>query len=495
MDLFKRKSHQEEEKKQSFTARFFQQETEKEKPKEADDIIKDDFIKGSACGPEGCSLIIESMQAGVEANYFWVLNFLKTKNVFGLSYKNVYKIRDTYTAGEASSLWGSQEQRKGIQQDKVSQYMATIGKMIKDTFQVIRELRIIDERLEYYDGYNKGHSDAATALKGTWIDLVEGGVKNPASVFGLSSQVGFVTLPDLFFIANPKTKEDIRKEVAKFKGQGINRKVREVLERKLFQFIVWKEKTEKEIRTRKSFVLSYLRMHFNNINLYIQWVKPYLKAVNQLQSGSSAGNPYVSSTFETAQTELELLAQGETYNIITEEGFEEEFTFRKYFPCVIIKFNHVALPQMSFQKEYQRGPIHSGRTEIKILPYVLTQEQINQYKAARDRKAFEEIEGLIPSLEDSLRSIGDELEKYLKEAEGIKEEKQEKQESDTVFTPFKSIWTGVKEIFSKGKKETARGPLPKKKESIEKNAASSTAALHAFLVYEIYKKTHGMLAP
>ena len=197
----------------------------------------------------------------------------------------------------------------------------------------------------------------------------------------------------------------------------------------------------------------------------------------------------------TPETQLELLAQGDSYLITTEEGFEEEFTFRKYFPCIIIRFNHVALPQMSFQKEYQRGPIHSGRTEIKILPYVLTQEQITQYKAARDRKAFEEIEDLIPSLEDSLRSIGDELEKYLKEAEGIKEEKQEKQESDTVFTPFKSIWTGVKEIFSKGKKETTQGPLPKKKESIEKSAATSTAALHAFLVYEIYKKTHGMLAP
>ena len=139
---------------------FGTEEKEEEKPGSPEDIIKDAFIKANACGPEGCNLIVESMQSALEGHYFWFINLLKGKNEFGLKYKKIYKIKDIYTAAESSSLWGSQEQRKGLQQDKVSQYMATIGKMIKDTFQVIRELRIIDERLEYYDGYNAGKRDA-----------------------------------------------------------------------------------------------------------------------------------------------------------------------------------------------------------------------------------------------------------------------------------------------------------------------------------------------
>lgn len=481
-----------EDKKRWFSS-FFKTEQELEKkPKTADDILEKNQVVTSQCGEEGCKLIIESMRAGVEANYYWVLNFLKTKEPYGASYTEIIKIKDIYSAGEASSLWGSQEQRKGLQQDKVSQYMATIGKMIKDTFQIIRELRVIDERLDYYDGYNEGTRDASTALKGIWVDLVEGGTKNPASVFGLSSQVGFATLPDLFFIVSPKDKESVKKEVNKLKGQGINRKVREVLARKLFQFIVWKEKTEKEIRDRRKFILNYLRMHFNNIHLYINWVKPYLKAIKQLQSMSSADKPFVGSTFETSQIELEILATIDKYTYITEEGDEEDFEFKKYFPCLIIKFNHVAMPQMAFQREYQKGPLHTGRTEITILAYALTGDQINAYQTAREKEDFEEIGDLIPSLKDSLDAIGSDLQKYLEQAGESTKKKEEKQKpKDTIFTPFTSIFKGLKGVFSRGDPKV----LTPKKEAIEKEAAKSMASAKAYNLYDIFKKTHGMLAP
>ncbi len=484
------------EQQNGFLKRFFKTEQKlEEKPKSADDMLKN-AKAGSKCGPDGCNLVVESMQGGVEANYYWFLNFLRSKNLsFGLGYNEIYKIKDIYAAGEASSLWGSQEQRKGLQQDKVAQYMATIGKMIKDTFQVIRELRIIDERLEYYDGYNQEKRDAATALKGIWVDLVEGGTKNPASVFGLASQVGFATLPDLFFIVNPKGQDSVLREVNKLKGKGINRKVREVLERKLFQFLVWKDKTEKEIRNRKNFILKYLRMHFNNIQLYINWVKPYLKAVKQLQAMSTADRPYVGSTFETSETELELMAVGDNYEWTTEEGYVEELKFKKYHPCVIVKFRHIAMPQMAFQREYQRGPIHTGRTEINIQGYVLTREQINSYKAVREKESFDEIGDLIPSLKDALDSIGDELQKYLKEAgEKIEEKEKQEKEPESVLTPFKSIFTGIKSIFSREKKSKTQEVSPKKA-SIEKSAAKNIVKAQTYILYDVYKKSHGMLAP
>ncbi len=81
------------------------------------------------------------------------------------------------------------QQRLGAQQDKISQFLATTGKMIKELFQMVRELRIIDERLGYYDAVaqeigkplaQRRKSDDIT-LKGMFVDLVQGGGKSAAS--------------------------------------------------------------------------------------------------------------------------------------------------------------------------------------------------------------------------------------------------------------------------------------------------------------------------
>src|SRR3989344_9636806 len=132
---------------------------------------------------------VEEVGAGVERYYFWLLNFMQASGPSGVKADEVIKVKDIYGATETSSYWGSIEQRKGLQQDRISQYLATIGKMMKDLFQIIRELRIMDERYDYYKRSNAGDEDAEVALKSIWIDMVEGGAKNPTSVLGLATQV------------------------------------------------------------------------------------------------------------------------------------------------------------------------------------------------------------------------------------------------------------------------------------------------------------------
>src|SRR3989344_8836222 len=195
-------------------------------------------------------LEMEEAAAGVERFYFWFLNFLRGVAPSGVSCQKVWKIKDIYAATETSSYFGSIEQRKGIQQDKASQYLATIGKMIKDLFQIIRELRIMDERYDFYKESEAGKEDSEVALKSIWIDLVEGGAKNPTSVLGLATQVGFTILPDLFFSIHPKQKpqaeqkdevdRSIQEALSSLKEEGINRKIIEVLGRKLVQYLIWK---------------------------------------------------------------------------------------------------------------------------------------------------------------------------------------------------------------------------------------------------------------
>ena len=84
-------------------------------------------------------------------------------------------------------------------------------KLTKELFQIVREVRILDERLDLYNSSskaikNKGNvfdrrmsQSAEIVLRGYWVDLKDGGVKSPGSVYGLATTLGYASLPDLFF--------------------------------------------------------------------------------------------------------------------------------------------------------------------------------------------------------------------------------------------------------------------------------------------------------
>ncbi len=467
--------------KGNITSFFKKEEEKKEEPKYFERPLKKQIVK------------VENIQGGVEAYYFWILNFLRNPNA--LDYE-VDKTSDVYTATETSTYFGNVEQRKAIQQDRVSQFLATIGKLIKDLFQIVRELRVIDERLTYYSESKKSGEEgesAEIALKGTWIDVVEGGSKNPASVYGLATQVGFTTLPDLFFKVNVKKKEDISKVMESMEKEGFNRKIREVLERKLFQYYVWKEKTEFELSSRKNFMLKYLRQHYHSIQLYMRWIKPYLKNVKKLQMGAITG-PDLVTAFETSQIELELVAIKKKYLVETKMGYVIK-DFKKIYPCLRIKFNYVTIPQMVYQTEGQRGAVHTGRTTITVEGYTITKEGLEAYKKKKDDEDVE----LLESLNEAMKSMDEEIKKYLKEAgEKFKEDiqKEEDKEQEKLLAGiggmFGGVFTGLKETLGSLVPRSEREEVEVDEEE-EKYVAENMAKVHAFILYEAFKKSNGML--
>ncbi len=450
-------------------------------------------------GPARYRLIVDSPVSGVEAVYFWLLRFMEERPPFGLNlsgeWGRVEKIKDIYTAGETSSYWGMAEQRKGMQQDKFQQLMANIGQLLKTLFQLIRELRIIDERLEFYKKSYAGDRSAEIALKSIWVDLVEGGSKNPASVLGLGSQVGFVTLPDLFFSIHPK-KDDVRKEVDKLGGSeygGINRKVREVLERKLTQYFYWKEKTYDELMKGEKFKTQYLRQHYNVIRLYLNWLRPYLKNVQRLQMQSTTTDKDIIAAFETSKIEVELLGIETKYEAEGEYGKEQK-EFKEFFPVIRVKLNHVAMPEIAFQSEGQRGAIHRGRTVVIIEAFVaqvkkdgdkVIKDDITEYKSKIEKEDFE----LLEAVDASIQAMKDDLEKYLLRAgEKAREEQENQEKREAITSPFKHLYLGFKEL-------TGIPALHRKgkiKNLDEKGAAEVDAKTKAYILYNIYKKTHGM---
>ncbi len=425
----------------------------------------------------------EGYNISIEEPYFWVLHYLR----YYSGYPYVDKITDIFAATENSAFFGAAQQRLGLQQDKASQFLATIGKMVRELFQLVRELRVLDERLSYYqDSYSGSRSSesAEITLKGTWVDLVEQGAKNPASVYGMAREVQFTTLPDLFFSTHPKKQEDVDDIVESERG-AFNRKIREVLKRKLRTFLAWKEHTFEELKNRRIFTLKFLRQHYEVIRMYIHWVRPYLRNIQRLQQDQSkTETPDLLIAFESSMMEVELLAR--------KPGKVNE--------CLLIHYQFRTRPEMSYSQEYQRGPIHLGRVEIDFRVYAWTDKEIDNYKRMREHEDFQLLGVIDGSVKAAMESLGEELMRYLKEAgEEFGPKPEKKMEKASFMSPYTSVFKGFSELFGVAKK-AKRPEKPKQpsrtsimKLDIARKAAEKNAKSNAWTVYHHFKKQHGML--
>jgi hypothetical protein len=434
---------------------------------------KDQYMETGYPAPHKRYRVIwEVPNMSLEETYFWMLHYLRD-----WGYVKVVKTTDTFAAAENSAFFGVSQQRIGLQQDKVSQFLATIGKMVKELFQLVRELRVIDERLEYYVQAMRGVESAEIVLKGIWIDMVEGGTKNPSSVYGMAREVQFTSLPDLFFSTHPKTEAEVD-YVVDVQRSGFNKSVRNVLKRKLKTFLIWKDKTLDELKTRRVFTLKYLKQHFDIIKMYMMWVKPYLHHIRRLTlDDEKVLTPDMVSAFEGSMIEVEFLA----YKLPVH--FASKKANKYYHTCVLVHFLYRTRPSMSYQQEgYQRGPIHVGKMEMNLRGYVWTKEQIEKFRAMRDEQDLDLMKSISESVKAAMEALGDELMDYLKEAE-------------TSGKPAPAAPKGIFERI-KGKKEEK----PKKPKKISKmmregeiKMAKDIFNTELFDTFKNFKKAHAML--
>lgn len=424
----------------------------------------------------------ERYDMSLEENYFWVLNFLRVDA--GLP--EVNKITDVFAAAEQSDFWGLSQQRLGLQQDRVSQFLAIIGKMIKEIFQLVRELRILDERINYYSDSNSGSKSAHSAevtLKGIYIDLVEGGSKNPASVYGMARELQFIVLPDLFFDAPPMAPENVDEYVT---GLEFNEMIKRVLRRKLRSFIEWKQSTFKEIRTRRTFTVKYLKQHYDIIKMYMEWVKPYLKNIKRLRLRyEKVETADIISAFEGSLIEMEFLAKRK---------------FGDAYGCVLGHFDCRTRPTLSYQQEgwQHKGPIHVGRIVITLRLYIWTKEQVENFLKLRRDEDLELFGEVDESVKAAMNAMGDELKRYLIEA-GEKfsddESKKGPAKQPGSLGPFIDVFKGFGELFSaffpKGEKKKKADKF-KLKQDIGK--AEDFMRKNMWYCYKNYRKAHNMMS-
>lgn len=431
-------------------------------------------------------LVYEVYDLSLEETYYWVLNELE--HVFAIT----EKLEDSFSAAEHSAVFGVTQQRLGAQQDKVSQFLATTGKMIKELFQMVRELRIIDERMEYYEEsekqlekeMNKRGKSAEITLKGIFIDLVQGGGKSAASVYGMARELEFITLPDLFFDAPPFKNTDELEMHIKSLEENFNRNLLRVLQRHLRQFIEWKKRTYSEHKNRRKFMIQYLYQHFEIIKMYINWVKPYLRHVARMTlKERNMALPDIVSAFEGAVMDIELLARK------TKDGANG---------CVLVTFRYRTRPEMKVVQEgYQRGPVHIGRVDIQFRIYGWTDKQVENYKKLKERENFVLMGNVSSAVQEAMESLGKELDHYLAEARGEKEK--EKAVKVPAKKTFMEKFFGDFYIPKQKKEKISRKSARELKLEEGKTAAAMLEVLgHAralgWNTYKNFKKAHDLIA-
>jgi hypothetical protein len=464
-------------------------------------------------------LVVEAINLPVEEAYFWTIDELR----YGWSFNKFVKITDINAAAEQSAFFGVMEQRLGLQQDKAAQFLRGISEMLKALFQIVRELRVIDERVGYYEHtfernktrIDEDASGSEITLKGIWVDQVEGGVKNAASVYGLSQTVGFTVLPDLFFrvraddlglhrvaasdfnAATNRVVTNVDNAVDKL--EGFNEKVKEVLKRKLVQYYMWKLRTYQELITRRKFTIKYLRQHYDTIKLYMGWIKPYLRNIQRLQMAEKLVRRDMAdliTSFEGALVEIEVLSYKDAG--------------KKHKPCVLVHMYYRTRPALSYVQEgYQRGPMHTGKFDMILRGYIWTDDQIKNYINMKEEEDMQLLGSVNESIKEAMDSLGDELKNYLQEGgEMFKEDKKEAEKKENAVTvtvksaaePFLNIFGGLKEITSpltdslpKLKKETKAKKGNDVQDDIEINAIRRELKRSIYQTYKNYKKMHGML--
>ncbi len=438
-------------------------------------------------------IVYETPQRSIEEIYFWLLEHIKVAQ----AHPHVDKVTDLFAASEQSSFFGTAQQRIGLQQEKVSMFLATIGKMVKELFQLVREIRILKERLGYYeDSFNpdsKSRESAEITLKGIWIDMVEQGTKNPASVYGMARELQFTTLPDLFFSIHPINVENVDEDVDKLE---FNRKVKEVLKRKLRQFAEWKISTYKEIQNRHTFTLKYLRQHFDVIKMYMSWVKPYLRNIRRMSLQDRTNSPNLITAFEGSLVELEFLAKRLPG---LRERSKEIYYNKKVYSVIVGHFDYRTKPQMNYMQEYQRGPLHVGLCDITFRAYAWTQEDIDRYIRMNEIEDMELLGSIDSSVKAAMEALGGELESYLREAgEKVDFSKELKKQgaADKVkkaVDPLTSVGRGFGELFGAFKTKK-KDNMSKTQFAKEVKIAELSSKNSIWQTYKNYKKMEGMLA-
>ena len=456
--------------------------------KSASDKIKE--IKEKNVSKVNYALVYDSLSEGLEPIYFWLLDFMQESYPSGIGMEEVTKSKDEYEAAVGSGFFSDLGVKATRMQEQAMKMMATINTVIRSIINLIYDLREFDIRLETYTdlkAQDEGKRDAAEiSLRVIWMDQVD--IKRGrGSINMLARELQFVTLRDAFLYA--KDEKDVE-------NLDLNDRVKRILKSRLNEYLKWKGYSEKELTKRYNIEKSYLKSQINSLKHYTAWVKPYLIAAKKLgmanfSTASGMSNPNIVNLFNNMEIQLSLFGKKELKPERVNPAFRGLKLDKKYYSCIEVEIKFRTVPRAA-QSQQGLVYVHSGRTELNFRAYSFSEKELEEINKLQVEEDLELIEGMT---DVSLKEIQEDIEHYLGKPEKEEEKKKEK-------IKFPSPFSGITEGFKQALKPLSyaakifkfKPALDKgfKEEQI-KGAAKKQAEALLYVLYDVYKKSHGMV--
>jgi len=434
-------------------------------------------------GKEVYSLVYDSLGESLEPVYFWVLDFMRERSPGGLGL-DVAKGSEGFEASVTSGYFGEMGMRNTQMQAKAMEYLGAINQVIKSILNLLYDLREFEVRIKHYDDFQS--EDKATkkhgvyALKGIWMDQVDIR-KGRGSINSLAQDLNFITLRDAFFFVNSFEEVD---------RLDVNERVKNILRRKIEEYNSWLEFSEEEIRARYQLEKSYLKSQRHSLKLYVKWLKPYLKAAHKLGMKEFRHADIVHA-FSTMEMELSLLGREELKPGNVHASYEALKAERKYYAVIEVMMKFRSLPS-SVQGQGGRHYLHGGKVELQFYHYGLDDLE---WEALEQQEFTEEVQLLEEYVGESLEALHNEMTRILGEKEEKKGEVKEEKRVHGLENPFKGIGKDFKNTFlPKDFHLSEKKKMPLVPEEAMFKGASEAAKKKSFLVYDVYKKQHGMMS-
>lgn len=445
-------------------------------------------------------LVYDSVGEGMEPIYFWVLDFMRNDSPSGLGLE-VNKTEEAFEASASSGYFGEMGAKASIMQDKAMKILETVNAVVKSVINLIYDLREFEIRLKTYDELKSKDSEikesAELALRSLWMDQVDI-KKGRGSINVMTQQLQFVTLRDAFMQA---------KDVSSVNKMDLNERVKNILKRKVEEYIPWKEMSEKELRKRYNIEREYLRTQVASLKLYTKWARPYLRAAQKLgmkEFRTKAGlpSPDIVSAFNNMLMELSLFGKKEIKPGSIFESYKKITFDKKVYACLEVDFKFRTIPR-SVRAETGTHYLHGGTTDMFFRAYVFTDDEIKELEQEELYKDMELVENLT---DVSLRELQEDLDHYFNEPQEEKKEetmffgflsKKKKTKKEKFEFPLFDAFKGFSEMFGPLKKGAGifipSGGSHKFELNVVRKAAEESALNFSLVIYDSYKKSHGML--
>src|SRR3989344_1460133 len=454
----------------------------------------DKLKKENASKDANYKIVYDSIGEGIEPIYFWLLDFMQDKNPGGIGMEEVIKNKDEYEAAVGSGFFSDLGTKATRMQEQAMKMMGTINTVVRSIINLIYDLREFDIRLETYEDLRSNDPDikeaAEIALRVIWMDQVD--VKRGrGSINGLAQQLQFVTLRDAFLYAKDASLRDVNGNEI-----DLNERVKRILKSRLNEYFKWKNYSEKELRKRYNIEKAYLKSQYNALKYYTTWVKPYLIAAKKLNMSnfmtqSGLPNANIVNVFNNLEIRLTLFGKKEFKpENISPELINLKFD-KKYYSCVEAEIVFRTVPRAT-QSQQGMVYLHSGRTDVNIKAYSFTDKELKDLEDWQKEEDLDLIEGMVGT---SIKEIQEDIDKYLTKKDEEKEEKK-KQKFEN---PFKGIYDGFRQVSKALGSIKNLFKLKDVKDSnyyeaLMREKAKEQAEKSAYRLYDVYKKSHGMLA-